>query len=69
MIGVMLHICLPPESIRCDTMGYDHSADENGVFEISITKYERGEEIEHVLITGLEPYQKLGLEVLTGGSR
>ena len=50
-------------------MGYDHTADWNGVFEISITKYERGDEIEHVLITGLEPYQKLGLKVLTGGSR
>lgn len=50
-------------------MGHDHRADCNGVFEISITEYEHGEEIEHVLITGLEPYQKLGLEVITGGSR
>lgn len=50
-------------------MGHDHRADWDGVFEISITKYEGGDEIEHVLITGLEPYQKLGLEVLTGGSR
>jgi hypothetical protein len=52
-----------------DIMGYDHRADCNGVFEISITKYDHGEEIEHVLITGLEPYQKLGLEVVVGGSR
>lgn len=50
-------------------MGHDHRANCNGVFEISITGYERGDEIEHVLITGLEPYQKLGLEVVVGGSR
>jgi hypothetical protein len=39
-------------------MGHDHRADCNGVFET-----------EHVLITGLEPHQKLGLEVVVGGSR
>lgn len=50
-------------------MGYDHIADENGIFEISITKYEHGEEIEHIRITGLDPYQKLGTEVLRGDSR
>ncbi len=49
-------------------MGYDNRADWNGVFEMSITEYEHGGEIEHVLVTGLEPYQKLGLEVVVGGS-
>lgn len=50
-------------------MGYDHRADENGVFEMVITKYERGEEIDRVRITGLEPYGKLGAEVILGDSR
>lgn len=50
-------------------MSYDHRADGNGVFEMIITKWHGGAQIGEVRITGLEPYEKLGAEVLAGDGR
>ena len=50
-------------------MSYDHRADENGVFEMLITKWHGGEQIGEVRVTGLGPYEKLETEVVIIGNR
>ena len=48
-------------------MSYDHKADENGVFEMIITKWHGGGQVGEIKITGLAPYEKLQSEVVCGG--
>lgn len=50
-------------------MGYDHRADEHGIFEMVVTKWYGGRQVGKIKITGLEPYEKLGAEVYCGDSR
>ena len=50
-------------------MGYDHRADENGVFEMEFTKWHGGGQVGTCKIAGLDPYEKLGAEVIIGDSR
>lgn len=50
-------------------MSWDHRADENGMFEMVFTKWRGGGQVEKVLITGLEPYERLDAEVVKGDPR
>lgn len=48
-------------------MNYDHTADENGVFEMVITtrddaKY--GDVLKRVKITGLTPFEEVNVEIM-----